>query len=343
MIFQNSIVRFIAFFIPVKEMQENFIRSYSRKTNYRKLRDENIKLKHEIEQLKTQCRNITREYKYLNYKYALPEQRPQMLKDWYRGIMGETLDLENPQTFNEKIQWIKLNDFDELNTKLVDKYLVKKWVKEKIGEAHVIPLLGVYDIPDDINWGALPKEFVIKCNHGSGWKIDVTDKKNIDIVAINIKLSRWLNTTYGISGFELQYYKIPPKIIIEKKIHNKGHQDIIDYKFMCFNGKVKYIQVILDRSTNPTMVFYDTNWIKQTFVYMYPLYDKEIDKPANLNDMISIAEELSSDFKFVRVDLYRLDDGSIYFGEMTFTPHNGVIRWNEKDIDMKFGNLLRLK
>lgn len=142
--------------------------------------------------------------------------------------------------------------------------------------------------------------------------------------------------------FELQYANIQPKIIIEKKMENEGHEDIIDYKFWCFNGEVKYIHIFMDRSTNKRAVFYDTNWVKQSFVYNFPIIEQDIEKPDNLEDMIAIAEKLSKDFKFVRVDLYRLDDGSIYFGEMTFTPLGGVCKWNEEDIDRKLGDLLKL-
>lgn len=128
-----------------------------------------------------QCNSMRIEYKTLNYRYALPEQRPKMLKDWYSDVMhGAKLDLEHPKTFNEKIQWIKLNDLDELKTKLTDKFAVRDWVKDKIGEQYLMPLLGVYDTTEEINCGELPQEFVIKCNNGCKWNIIVKDKQSLD-------------------------------------------------------------------------------------------------------------------------------------------------------------------
>lgn len=261
MIFQNTIVQFVSFLIPNRELRHKFRARHKRKTRYRKLRDENIQLKNEIERLKAQCRSMRNEYKTLNYKYALPEQRPQMLKDWYLERIGQKLNLDNPRTFNEKIQWLKLYDNDNIKTRLADKYAVRDWVKEKIGERYLIPLLGVYDAPEEIEWDSLPNEFVIKCNHGSGWNIIIKDKNKINESEVKSKLSRWINTTYGLNGFELQYFNIPPKIIIEKKMENEGHDELFDYKFWCFNGSAKYVQFVHDRFHGGVKhIVYDMNW-----------------------------------------------------------------------------------
>ena len=284
------------------------------------------------------------EYKNLNYKYALPEQRPQMLKDWFRERTGGgNLDLDNPKTFNEKIQWIKLNDIDDLKTKLTDKYEVRDWVKDKIGEQYLIPLLGVYDRPEEINWDELPHEFIIKCNHGCKWNIIVKDKNTIDRSVVNNSLHRWLQTTYGINGFELQYYKIKPKIIIEKKIENEGHDDLFDYKIWCFGGRPEFIQFSLDRHHGGLKhAMFDVHWEKQPYTYHHPMTEKDIEKPSNLDEMLQIAKKLSDGFRFVRVDLYRLNDGAIYFGEMTFTPECGIGEWFGKDMGIEYGNLIKL-
>lgn len=163
MIYQNTIVQFLAFLIPNRELRHKFRNKYKRKTKFRILRDENIQLRQEIAGLQAQCKNMRSEYRYITRKYALPEQRPQMLIDCYSEWMrGAKLDLDNPKTFNEKIQWIKLNDIDDLKTKTADKYLVRDWIKEKIGDKFLIPLLGVYDSPDEIDYDKLPYKFVIK-------------------------------------------------------------------------------------------------------------------------------------------------------------------------------------
>ena len=268
-----------------------------------------------------------------------------MLKEWFFERTGRVLNLDKPYTFNEKIQWIKLNDIDELKTNLTDKYAVRDWVKERIGDKYLIPLLGVYDKPDEIEWDKLPNEFVIKCNHGSGWNIIIEDKNRINKNDIESKLSRWLNTTFGIYGFERQYFKISPKIIIEKKLENKANAGMINYRLWCFNGSVKFIQYHTDQYfTDNRCEFFSLTWERLGFAYNHPLLnDDVIEKPKNLDAMISIAKVLCNGFKFVRVDLYCLNDGSIYFSEMTFTPNSGQGKWVGKDMDAELGNLLQLQ
>ena len=280
----------------------------------------------------------TENFKYLG-KYRLD------LENFYKKIMHKPLNLNNPQTFNEKIQWLKLYDSTPIKTKLADKYLVRDWVKEKIGEKYLIPLLGVYDKFEDIDFYKLPKQFVIKCNHGCGFNIIVKDKSKLNLADTKEKLDKWLNTNFAFRcGYELHYRDIKPKIIIEQYIENKGSNgDLYDYKFWCFNGKVKYIQFLSERNLDGLkMAFYDRNWIKQHFVYSHPLDEKIIEKPNNLKKMIQLAETLSKDFNHVRVDFYRLDDGHIYFGEMTFTSASGLCKWNDEKINKYFGALIKL-
>ena len=348
MIYQNTIVKFLSLFIPDQDLRGKFINKYQRKTRYRILRDENISLRKDLERLKQShahdIRKLYNEFEYSMHKYALPEQRPQMLKDWYRRQTGGgELDLESPQTFNEKINWMKLHDMDDLKTKLADKYAVRSWVKEKIGEQYLIPLLGVYERPEDIDWDTLPDEFVIKCNHGSAMNIIVNDRNSVDIENINNRLQTWLGINYAFYGFEMQYEKIEPKVLIEKKIENEGHNDLFDYKFYCFGGEPIYIQFMLDRFQNIVKVAtFDLNWVRQPFAYNHPMTDKTIEKPSNLDLMINIAKKLSEGFKFVRVDLYRMNNGTIYFGEMTFTPDNAKGTWYGKEMGLQFGDLIKL-
>jgi len=267
-----------------------------------------------------------------------------LLEKWYYNITKQHLNLNDPKTFNEKIQWSKLFDSTPIKTKLADKYLVRDWIKEKIGEKYLIPLLGVYDKFEEINFNELPNQFVIKCNHGCGYNIIVKDKTKIDLSEIKNKINKWMNENFALKyGLELHYSNIPHKIIIEKYIENKTSHDLYDYKFWCFDGKVKYIQFLSERNLDGLkMAFYDLNWNKQDFVYSYPLDSKTIEKPNNLDQMIELAEILSKNFNHVRVDFYRMDDGTIYFGEMTFTSASGIGKWNKEEANYYLGELFKL-
>lgn len=267
------------------------------------------------------------------------------LKAWYYTQTKQQLNLQNPNTYNEKIQWLKIYNALPIKTQLADKYLVRNWIKEKIGEEYLIPLLGVYDKFDDIDFNTLPNQFVIKCNHGCGYNIIVKNKNDINLSEIKNKINKWMKTNFAFScGFEMHYRDIKPKIIIEKYIENKNSNgDLYDYKFWCFNGKVKYIQFLSERYIDGLkMAFYDKDWNKQNFVYNYPLDIKNIEKPSNLEKMIELAEILSDQFNHVRVDFYRTDDGTIYFGEMTFTSSTGICKWNDENINKKFGDWIKL-
>lgn len=264
------------------------------------------------------------------------------LSTWYKYNMNQDLNLANPQTFNEKIQWMKLYDSTPIKTRLADKYLVRDWVKDTIGEKYLIPLLGVYNNFEEIDFNKLPNQFVIKCNHGAAYNIIVKDKSKLNLSDTKAKLDKWMNENFAFKfGIELHYRDIPPKIIIEQYIENNGG-DLVDYKFWCFNGKVEYILYCAERNiTGLRMEFYDRDWNRRDFMTS-PSNTKKIDKPVNLEQMIRFAEILSKDINFVRVDLYRLDDGTIYFGEMTFTPTSGTVKWLDKKYDLKFGQMIRL-
>ncbi len=291
---------------------------------------------YEIKQKRLPAKN----YKY--YSELSPDLYPIELKEWYKKMTGYELNLDNPKTFNEKIQWLKLYDSTPKKTKLADKYLVRKWVKSQIGEKYLISLLGVYDKFEDINFDKLPERFVIKCNHGSGWNIIVKDKSKLNLKDVKQKLDSWMNTNFAFQfGFELHYRDMKPKIIIEEFVSNDC-QVLYDYKFWCFNGEVKYMQFRDDFSSNLKMVFYDMDWNKQYFYYDHPLYDEELEKPYNLYEMKRIATKLCKGFSFVCVDLYRLNDGKIKFGEMTFTRSSGIGKWNDDKINQKLGDLIKL-
>ena len=302
--------------------------------------------KQSIEDLKKQSdwrnQDIRRQMNYLYYKGLHPEQYEDNLKEWYKSQLGENLNLDNPKTFNEKIQWLKLNDSTPLKTQLADKYLVREWVKNKIGEKYLIPLLGVWDDFDDINFNSLPRQFVLKANHGCAYNIIVKDKTTFNKDDARNKFKLWLRENFAFKfGLEMHYKNIQPKIIAEEYLENIDGE-VYDYKIFCFNGKAKYIQIILGRSANYQMVFFDTEWKRQDFITNNTLYNGDIPKPKNLSEMLEKAEVLAKNFNFVRVDFYILNDDSIKFGEMTFTPFSGVGHWNKTEWNMKFGEMIKL-
>ena len=267
-----------------------------------------------------------------------------MIRLVFRFRQGKWPNLKHPQTFNEKIQWMRLHDDgDSLKTLLVDKYLVRDWIREKIGDQYLIPLIGVWDSVDDIDFSQLPEKFVLKANHGSGWNIIVKDKKSLNIKDTKKKLEKWLSINYGKSSLEPQYTNVPPKIIAEEYIEN-SIGELLDYKIHCYGGEPQYIQCMTGRASHATLQekIYDLNWNELPFVQNYPRYSGDIKKPADLPHLVRLARKLSKDFNYVRVDFYVLDDGSIKFGEMTFTPGAGVGTWNIPEYNLEFGKLISL-
>ena len=179
------------------------------------------------------------------------------LKVLFRGSMGYKLDLRHPKTFNEKLQWLKLHDRNPLYTTLVDKYRVKQWVADKIGEEYVIPTLAVYQSVDEIDLDKLPNQFVLKCNHDSGGVVICRDKANFDLEAAKVKLAEAMKQNYYLNFREWPYKNVKRCIITEQYVSNKNQDTITDYKFFCFNGEPTFCQVITDRQTQETIDFYD--------------------------------------------------------------------------------------
>ena len=303
------------------------------------LRKENkLVEQHIIQKINQEKRELFYEY----YSRLNPEQYQREIELWYRKRTGKILDLKDPKTFNEKIQWMKLNDSTPLKTQLADKYLVRDWVKEKIGEEYLIPLLGVWDSFDEIDFDALPNQFVLKANHGSGWNIVVKDKATFNKADAKNKFDKWLRTNYAFVGLEMHYLNIQPRIIAETYLENASG-NLHDYKVFCFNGKVESVAYYCERSTGLKVAFYDTQWNKLSFINNnWPIKQEDIPKPACLDELLKIAERLSEGFAHVRVDFYLLNDGSLKFGEMTFTPSNGTGKWNPPEQDQIYGDLLQL-
>lgn len=265
------------------------------------------------------------------------------LKVLYWWKFSKYLNLQNPKTFNEKMQWLKLNDRQPWYHKLVDKYQVKQFVAERIGDKYVIPLLGVWDKPTDIEYDKLPEKFVLKCTHDSGSVIVVQDKATIDKREIGAQLTTALQCDYYSRSKEWVYKGLTPRIIAETYIENKKGQGIDDYKIWCFNGRVEYLKHIAGRLANcPKERFYDREWKPQDFHYINPLMEETIPPPICLQELIEAAEKLAEGIPFARVDFYVLDDGSIKFGEITFYPASGFSQWRPAEMDEVLGELIKL-
>lgn len=264
------------------------------------------------------------------------------LTRWYFHQTGKQLDWNHLVTFDEKLQWMKIYDSTPLKKQLSDKYLVRDWVAEKIGEEYLVPLLGVWDSFDEIDFDALPRQFVLKCNHGSGMNAVVYNKSDENWSIIREKFNRWMKINYALQeGLELCYFDIKPKILAEAYMENK-HKDLFDYKVFCFNGRAESIMFLSERAKGLKMAFYDLNWNKLPYTYSYQRNEATVPPPKNLKKLIALAERLASGFAHVRVDFYVLNDGTIKFGEMTFYSLSGVCKWSPPEQDKIFGDLIRL-
>ncbi len=282
--------------------------------------------------------------------YALqPSQYKKAIELQYRQATGQVMDLDNPKNFTEKLQWLKLYDSTPIKTRLADKYLVRQWVAEKIGAEYLIPLLGVWDNFDDIDFDLLPNQFALKTNHASGTNIIVRDKKIFDKENAREKINAWLAIDYGALFYELHYNNLKKKIIAEKFLSEGNLPDINNYKFWCFNGKPDFCGFDSGRTadgdiTNLRIDYFDMNWIPTEYEngsHPRSEHPEKILKPKNFELMKKLAAELCKDFAFVRVDFYEVAD-KIYFGEMTFIPGAGNFRYNSAGTNEELGKLLTL-
>lgn len=282
----------------------------------------------------------------LNYfaDYLTPVHlRPLALKKWFKKRTGRTLQLDPPVTWCDKINWIKLNGITDEMTLLSDKYLVRDWIREKIGVEYLIPLLGVWDRFEDIDFDSLPESFVLKTNHACKTNVIVTDKSVFDKKTAARDFRRWMMFDFSFRiGFQMQYHNIRRKIIAEEFMRNNG-KDLIDYKFHCFDGIPVSCEYIGGRSGETRLAFFDMDWKLLPYrTATYPLYEDLPEKPQNYEKMIDLAKTLSKGFPYVRVDLYHLDNGDIKFGEMTFTPSSGQCTWVPDGTDEMLGKLIHL-
>ncbi len=264
------------------------------------------------------------------------------LKVFFYLRMNKKLDLKKTKTFNEKLQWLKLYNRVSLYTTMVDKYLVKEYVSQKIGKKYIIPTIGVWDDINEIDFTKLPDSFVMKCTHDSGGLVICKDKSKLDFNNARKKIRNSLNRNYHYLGREWPYKDVKPRIIVEKFMTEEGGADLKDYKIFCFNGEPKIIQVDYDRFTNHKRNIYDTNWNLLDFCLVYPNNrEKVINKPQKLEKMIDLAKKLSIDIPFLRVDFYVINE-KLFFGEMTFFPETGTGKITPPQWDYKLGEMLKL-
>ena len=257
---------------------------------------------------------------------------------------NKKLNFDSLSTFNEKLQWLKIYNRNEEYVKMVDKFEAKLYVKEKLGDEYIIKTYGVWNTFDEINFDSLPKSFVLKCTHDSGSVVIVHDKENFDINSARKILMKGLMNNLFYYGREWPYKYVKPRIIAEELLLDNENSNISDYKFFCFNGKVKCFKVDFDRFTSHKANYYDRNYKLLPFGEMAcpPDFSKVLTIPKNINEMIDLSEILSKGQPFLRVDFYSVNE-KIYFGEMTFYPATGFGAFTDEKWDYRLGEWIELK
>ena len=275
-------------------------------------------------------------------RYKMIANDEEFLKRQFKYFLGYDLDLENPQTFNAKLQWLKLHDRNPEYTRLVDKYEFKKYIAQVLGEEYVIPTLGVWDSVDEIEWDKLPNQFVIKCTHDSGSVIICKDKNKFDVDNACKILGKHLKRNFFWAAREWPYKNINPKIIAEEYLVDESGYELKDYKIFVFHGKVKFIQVDFNRFAEHKRNIYTTQWEYIDMSIKYPTESKRcIKRPSRLNRIIDLAEKIAKDLPHGRVDFYSIDD-AVYFGELTLYHGAGFEKFTPAEWDLKLGELIDL-
>lgn len=287
-----------------------------------------------------------------SYRFSVNEARGMyrhlsdecFLKFKYRAKFGRSLNLANPATFNEKLQWLKLHDRNPLYTTLVDKLAVKQWVAEHIGEQYVVPTYGVWERFEDIDFDSLPERFVLKCTHDSGGLAICRDRATFNVDGARKKIERSLKRNYYWLNREWPYKDVPPRIIAEEFLEPAdGSDDLADYKYFCFSGEARAMFVATNRfgEGETRFDFFDMEWRHLPFTNGHPNSDVEVTKPAAFDEMRQMAERLSEGIPHVRVDFYEAAGGT-YFGEMTFSHWGGFVPFDPPEWDVIFGNWIEL-
>lgn len=276
-----------------------------------------------------------------NTLWFLPDRQYLKIKFWLK--FNTKLNLDTPLTFNEKLQWLKLNDRRKIYTSMVDKNTVKEYVGNIIGKEHIIPTLGIWSSPNDIDFNLLPKKFVLKLTHDSGTVIICKDKDKLDIEAVKNRLKKGLKRDYYALHREWPYKNVERKIIAEKFMDDNKSGELTDYKFFCFNGEPKIVLVCSERfsSENMSETWYDEEWNLLPVSEGGYKTNTNIPKPMNFMKMKQFSSQLSKKMPFVRIDFYEIN-GNIYFGEITFFPAAGYERFDPEEWNKKLGDMIDL-
>lgn len=263
------------------------------------------------------------------------------LKFVYKEKMNKELDLDNPKTYNEKLQWLKIHDRKDEYTKMVDKYSVREYIKETIGEEYLIPCLGVYNDVNEIDFDKLPNQFVLKTTHDSGTAIICKDKTKLDKEKTIKKLNKSMKRKYFYLWREWPYKNVKPRIIAEKYMQDENNSSLIDYKIYCFDGQPKMMFTIRDRDIGAKSDFYDMDFNKLDIQQEYPNSEITMNKPNQLQEMIDLCKILSKNIPHVRVDFYIIDN-KLYFGELTFFDSAGMAKFTPEKYDEILGSYIDL-
>ena len=295
---------------------------------------------------------VFRDLNYTRVQRLLPDEL--FMKIMVRAKVGYKLNLEEPKTFNEKMQWLKLYDRNPMYTRMVDKYEAKKYIAEIVGDVYNVPSYGVWNSFDEIDFDSLPKSFVLKTTHDCGGVVICKDKESFDYLSAKANLDKRLKTNFFWQGREWPYKDVLPRILAEEFLQIKSIENhftyangqtpgAIDYKIMCFNGNPYCCLVCLGRNSKEGLHenFYDTEWNLLPVKRSNPQYKGIVEKPDHFDEMLDIAEALSRSIRFLRVDFFE-NDGKLYIGELTFYPASGFGQFIPEEWDYKFGEMIDL-
>lgn len=272
--------------------------------------------------------------------YLLPDRL--YIKIKFRLVTGYKLNLDNPQSFNEKLQWLKFNDIHREYSTMVDKASAKNYVALKVGVKYIIPTYGVYDSVYEIDWASLPNQFVLKSTGDSGGVVVCKDKERLNVQRTIKNLKARAKKSYYVYNKEYPYKYIKPRYIAEAYLTDESGYELKDYKFFCFNGVPRFVQIDFDRYISHKRNVYDANWNLLDLQIKFPKgHERVFEKPANYEEMLHVASKLSEGIPHVRIDLYNVN-GKIYFGEMTFFHGSGMESFIPVEWDYKFGKYINL-
>lgn len=263
---------------------------------------------------------------------------PAVLRRRVWRINGRRLDLLNGETYCDRLQWLKAHGGLERYAPLVDKVAVRDYVAAVAGERYLVPRLGVYRRAEEVPWAALPRRFVVKASHGSGWVLAVEDKDTVDIAAITRRLNGWLARSYYDSSMEPCYIGIPPRLVVEEHLGAAGGF-VRDYKVYCFEGRPEIVHVDIDLLGDQRSAYFDVDWKRLAIRGGHPPPDVEPERPEKLDELLALARRLAAPFPSVRVDLYATERG-VLFGELTFVDGGGFVPFQPEEAELRYGRLL---